>query len=73
MCALERVMHRGALVYLSHRGPPEVIEEQVVKRGCGPQVLIVKDCGDIIKHKATCQAVPVAPHHQSSQKQDLLP
>lgn len=33
----------GPLPYLSHRCSPEVIEEQVTERGCGPQILVVKN------------------------------
>lgn len=39
--------------YLSHRCSPKVIKKKVVKRGCGPEVLVVQDGRDIIKHKPT--------------------
>lgn len=59
--------------YLSHRSAPEVIEEEVSERGRGPQVFVVEDGRNVIKHEPTGQTVPVTPHHQPSQKQHLLP
>ena len=53
---------------LGHGRPPEVIEEQVEEGRRRPQVLVVEDRRDVVKHEAARQAVPVAAHHQSSQK-----
>lgn len=58
----------GARFYLGHGRAPEIIEEQVADRRRRPQVLVVEDGRDVIKHEAAREAVPVAPHHQSSQK-----
>lgn len=59
--------------YLWHGCPPEVIEEEVLQWCGGTKVFVIQDSRDIIEHEATEQAVPVAAHHQSSQKTDLLP
>lgn len=56
------------MLYLGHGRAPEIIEEQVADRCRGPQVLVVEDGRDVIKHEAAREAVPVASHHQSSQK-----
>lgn len=61
------------MYYLGHRCAPEVIEEEVLQRCGGTKVFVIQDSRDIIEHKTTEQAVPVAAHHQSSQKTDLLP
>lgn len=58
----------GCLLYLGHGRAPEIIEEQVADRSRGPQVLVVEDGRDVVKHEAAREAVPVASHHQSSQK-----
>lgn len=46
--------------YFVHRRAPEVVEENVLEWSVLPQVAVILDCRNVVKHKATVECVVVA-------------
>ena len=45
-----------------HRSAPEVVPEKIPDWNVRPEVLVVPDCGDVIKNKLSGQRIPVECH-----------